>query len=98
MNNQEPPAPPPPTNVNIQETPANVNVEEPPTNVNAQETSSIMNIQEQSTNEPIDMRNPIVKEKANTPPKQEPESQEIKHKNAIVPPENNTGYVVYLFR
>lgn len=88
MNNQELP-----NNLNVAETP-----QETSTSTAIQETDTDMDIQDQPTNEPIDMRNPIVKEKDNTASKQDSDSHEKKDKNAALPPtENNHGYVCLNF-
>uniref|UniRef100_T1E1C7 Putative zinc finger containing protein n=1 Tax=Cupiennius salei TaxID=6928 RepID=T1E1C7_CUPSA len=84
----------PTSNMNIQDTPTSISIQESSANISVQETPSL-NIQEHPTNEPIDMRNPVVKEKANTPSKQESESIEVKDKNITLPPENNVGLNVY---
>ncbi|GIY64916.1 uncharacterized protein CDAR_483102 [Caerostris darwini] len=50
---------------------------------------------EQSPNEPIDMRNPIVKEKSEVPLKKEIENNEVQDRNAVFPTENNLGMNVF---
>lgn len=51
-------------------------------------------MEQHSPNEPIDMRNPIVKEKAEVAsPKKEVESNEIQDRGVAFPTESNIGYV-----
>ncbi|GIY71083.1 uncharacterized protein CEXT_346412 [Caerostris extrusa] len=50
---------------------------------------------EQSPNEPIDMRNPIAKEKSEVPLKKEIENNEVQDRNAVFPTENNLGMNVF---
>lgn len=83
MNTQDTPA-----NLKVQDAPGNVNIPEQP--INIQEISNL-SIQEQSTNEPIDMRNPMVKEKANTPLKQDSDSNDMNDKTCLLTSENNNS-------